>query len=92
MSPAISCWKGGTNRGELDVDGVVEGQLPLELQQLPLVSTLPCLHHVVYVEHPRLPAVHHDHPPQVRQPGTTRESLHQVARVTVAQEVQMVVQ
>lgn len=87
----ILCWNAGGYRGELDVDGVVEGQLPLELRQLPLVSTLPCLHHVFHVEHPWLPAVHHDHPSQVRQPEKPKESLHQVVWVTVAQEVEGVV-
>ena len=54
---------------ELDVDGVIEGQLALQIHQLSVVPTLSCLHHILYVEHPWLSAVRHNHHTQVWQPG-----------------------
>lgn len=59
-------------RCELDVDGIIEGQLSLQLHQLLVVLTLPCLHHIVYVEHPRLSAVRYNHHTQLWHPGTTK--------------------
>ena len=58
--------------GELDVDGVIEGQLALELRQLSVVPTLSRLNHIVYVEHPRLSAVGQNHHSQVWQPGRAK--------------------
>jgi hypothetical protein len=55
-------------RSKLDVDGVVEGQLALQILELLMVRALPCLQHVFYMEHPRLSAVRDDHHPQVWEP------------------------
>lgn len=52
-------------RGELDVDGVVEGQLLLQILQLLRVLAAGRLPHVVHVEHAGVPAVRHDHSPQI---------------------------
>lgn len=60
-------------RCELDVDGIVAGQPALQIHQLPVVPTLPRLHHVVDMQRPRLPAVRHDHHTQVGQPEGTRD-------------------
>ena len=56
-------------RCELNVDGVVEGQLALETLELLVVLAAPRLHHVLHVKHAWLAAVHHDHHTQIRQPG-----------------------
>jgi len=59
-------------RGELDVDGVVEGQLLLQILQLLRVLAAGRLPHVVHVEHAGVPAVRHDHSPQIWKSGGGR--------------------
>ncbi len=56
-------------RCELNVDGVIGGQLALQRNQLCAVPTLRCLNHVLHVEHPRLSAVRQNHHTKVRKPG-----------------------
>lgn len=68
----VHVWQVESTEGywcELNVDGVIEGQPALQIHQLFVVLTPRCLHHIVHVEHPRLPAVRHDHHTQVWQPG-----------------------
>lgn len=66
----------GGYRCELNVDGFIEGQLALQIHQLFVVPTLPCLHHILYVKHPWLSAICHNHHPHVRHPGKPRQDLY----------------
>ena len=74
MITNCSSWGGGGRdtppyrcgyRGELDVDGVIEGQLALQILELFHVLAAGGLPNVIYVEHAGIPAVRHDHSPQI---------------------------